>query len=440
MNGAALRIARVQIGTSHYTWVRAIASPAVDRLPRRSLQTSEDRRLFLREAEKVFGITEPGDWRKVRLGDLVRLPGGRSFLNHYEGSLYAGLVDILPNFNLPAFLCVRNIPKEYWRKRQHAREYFEYRAGKLGVKEPEDWAAVPGSSLWKDCGYGLVKEHGSMTAALQFAYPEVKPSRFLNRRCKPKGYWSSPERRKAFVEAIAEEFGLSEPQDWKKVSVNDIHQRGGAGFIARYSNSVIRMLKDVFPEHEWEARECRDRMPLRYWDTKSNRKAFLDEAGELLGITRVDDWASVTQGQFLQIPGSKSLLSRGTLLDMLTEAYGDGQRLASFRLRPSTPTRRWQNPDHVRDFLGMVKRELRLRDPEDWARVSQERLRQLPAGSSFVSCGISLQEALKATYPQDKWDSVVWQDTFSKKAAQHHVKTIVAGIFGYTTLASATSH
>lgn len=43
----------------------------------------------------------------------------------------------------------------------------------------------------------------------------------------PANYWESPENQRAFLEKIASDYGLKNPNDWNRVTISLIKQRGG---------------------------------------------------------------------------------------------------------------------------------------------------------------------------------------------------------------------
>jgi hypothetical protein len=76
----------------------------------------------------------------------------------------------------------------------------------------------------------------SLPKALKDAYPEhfvdIKPSR------KPVGYWDSIENQRQFVKEIEQKLHITSLDQWYNVTIQFVESQGGAGWLARYRQSV----------------------------------------------------------------------------------------------------------------------------------------------------------------------------------------------------------
>jgi hypothetical protein len=67
----------------------------------------------------------------------------------------------------------------------------------------------------------------------------------------PDGYWDNIQHQKEFFDNIAAKLGISSPEQWYQVRLDDIATFGGAGLLAtRYSSSLPKALETVYPEHK----------------------------------------------------------------------------------------------------------------------------------------------------------------------------------------------
>ena len=56
-----------------------------------------------------------------------------------------------------------------------------------------------------------------------------------------KGFWADMINQRQFFESIAQELRIEKADDWYRVTLNDIHERGGGGMLAAfYGNSLLR--------------------------------------------------------------------------------------------------------------------------------------------------------------------------------------------------------
>jgi hypothetical protein len=53
-------------------------------------------------------------------------------------------------------------------------------------------------------------------------------------------HWVDIENQKAFFNQVAKEMRVNKPEDWQKVTVTDIKERGGTGLLARYDGSLAK--------------------------------------------------------------------------------------------------------------------------------------------------------------------------------------------------------
>jgi hypothetical protein len=85
---------------------------------------------------------------------------------------------------------------------------------------------------------------------IDYVFPEHKwlPWKF---EVTPTGFWSEIENRRMFVHWFAEEKGLSRLEQWYEVSTSDIRTAGGMSLVAMHGESLIRLLREAYPDHEW---------------------------------------------------------------------------------------------------------------------------------------------------------------------------------------------
>jgi len=77
------------------------------------------------------------------------------------------------------------------------------------------------------------------------------------------------------------------------VTENELVSRGAKPFWnAHYSESFIRALVSLYPEHPWEIFKFAQK-PARYWSKIQNQRVYMDWLGKELGITQNSDWYNV---------------------------------------------------------------------------------------------------------------------------------------------------
>jgi hypothetical protein len=79
----------------------------------------------------------------------------------------------------------------------------------------------------------------------------------------PKSFWDDLENQQKFMNWASKELKIHEMADWNKVSTTvsslfcafspfqDLSAMGGRALLVKYGFSLTRLLKQVFPKHEW---------------------------------------------------------------------------------------------------------------------------------------------------------------------------------------------
>lgn len=60
-------------------------------------------------------------------------------------------------------------------------------------------------------------------------------------------YWQSEANRRKFMEEMAIELGIKEPQEWGKVTFQQISKLGGTGLLKYFDFSLLKALQKIFP-------------------------------------------------------------------------------------------------------------------------------------------------------------------------------------------------
>jgi len=249
-------------------------------------------------------------------------------LMHYNGSLFAALQDLYGQArNLQVHECRAVVPQRYWDSLENQRNFLQQLAAKLDIKKPGDWAKVSYKDMNKHGGRALLAKHGnSLLRTLQAAWPEagVLPHHM---RSRPRKYWASAERRRQFLDELAEEFGVEDPEDWRLVGGDVISQRA-AGLVGYYG-SVQEMIKDStvgsrMVDGALGRMQVRRRVPSSFWDDKEHVRSYLHGVASELDIEKPEDWYRVSQKQLENLQGA-GLLRKMPLADALRIAYPDEQ-------------------------------------------------------------------------------------------------------------------
>jgi hypothetical protein len=81
---------------------------------------------------------------------------------------------------------------------------------------------------------------------LNAIYPEHKWNHFDFNLSK--GYWKSKINQKIFLDKLAEEMNLKTSLDWKRITSQQIKDKGGHSLLMYYNSSLSQILKSIYPE------------------------------------------------------------------------------------------------------------------------------------------------------------------------------------------------
>jgi hypothetical protein len=138
--------------------------------------------------------------------------------------------------------------------------------------------------------------------------------------------------------------------------------------------SVLALATELHPTHTWLPWRF-SRVPDSYWDSKDSRMEFLNWVYQEKGMSSLDDWYQVPQGEVMKLGGA-GLVSRfgGRLSNLLQEIYPEhAWNTARFQ-----GTKSWRgqhgrvNQRHLFDYLF---EKLKLKAMRDWYSVTQSRVK-----------------------------------------------------------------
>lgn len=340
-------------------------------------------------------------------------------------------------------------PKGYWGERENRRAFLEEAAAALGVEKREDWVDVRVKDLARLGGGGLLATfNNSLQAALEELYGEEEATDNVHTqrdgRGAPNGrpamrprvrsrHWESPAVQRTFMDNLAAAHGVERPEDWKRITYQDVVAAGGSTLLGRYTGSVLAILEAVYPEREWCPVRHRPNVPKGYWNSKEKQRKFLDDVAEELGIKRPSDWSKVRNCDIEQ-RGGRTLLKihNWSLFNALRSVYGEGSssnaedEWSVAVCRGTVPSSFWQEEQNVKDFMHSLGSELGIREQEDWYRVSQKQIRDLNGGGLLAR--MRFVDALRIAFPDERWDEVLCART-TKKSSQRSLLLAMEALF-----------
>ena len=197
---------------------------------------------FLLKLKEKYNLNTSEDWNSITTKH-IQSNGGNTLLSKY--SLYE-----LKCMACPEGKSVFNNkpkPAGYWENQENIHNFLSKIKEKYNLNTPEDWNSITKKHIQSNGGSTLLKKY-SMFEIKCMACPEGK-SKFDNP--KPNqvpGFWENKENVHDFLSKLKEKYNLNTPEDWQRISKNQIISQGGRGlFNSNISNITVKFELDNKP-------------------------------------------------------------------------------------------------------------------------------------------------------------------------------------------------
>ena len=369
-------------------------------------------------------------WYEVTTKDYAD-HDGYGLLSHYNGSLISLLQSIFPEHKWDP-LKFQKPPRNYWNSLDKQRRFLTELGVKLGVNMDRIGVDPAELAKWYNVTLPLLLENGggpvlakynfSISNMLSKVFPELnwEPLRFHK---VPQNYWASPAHQKAFLETVGAELGIDsgDLSGWYHVTTKDLIELGGSGPLSHFNNSISSLLQSAFPEASWDLMKFKQ-VPKNHWSSMANQRAFMDDLARRLGFPFVKDstrkeidepkyemdgWYAVSNQTVIDHGGARLLaLYDDSLAKLLASVYPEHQ-WSLWRFPRRLEMLKNDKEGLVR-MVEAVEKALGMEGPEDWRRVSPERLVSAGFPKAVVSSneGEILLSALRLKYPQVEWSDL----------------------------------
>jgi hypothetical protein len=232
----------------------------------------------------------------------------------------------------------------------------------------------------------------------------------------PDGHWNDTKNRRAFLDWVMAELGI-DMDGWYQVSPSDVVVRGGGSLLAIYSNSVKKMLRELYPEHDWlEWRFVK--APAGFWNSHDNQRRFLNWVGSQLGIQRMDEWYKVTPSQVCELGGTSLLDKYGGSLSAAIQGTFSDHIWQPWRFSKA-PESIWSNTNTLAAFFQSAADELDIKGLDGWYKVQPLSLMSVIGGSKMLAAHKALPAALQKAFPAHPWDVAQFLAPMPAKKSAH---------------------
>jgi hypothetical protein len=218
----------------------------------------------------------------------------------------------------------------------------------------------------------------------------------------PFRYWQDVAHRKDFLLWLGHKSRFRWMHDWYKLQFRPLMAKYGKGPIDPYWQGMpIVALRDCFPEYDWKEWLCL-KLPMGFWDSRSNRRDYMRWLGEQLGYTLLDHWYAVRHRDFTSTGGG-ALLSKYqwspplAVIDLVPRNRWHEWRFVK------VPLGFWDLVENRHRYLRWLGRKLGFRRPQDWSSITYDAIGD-NYGHALLHRFPSLREVMLDFMPEINWD------------------------------------
>ena len=169
-----------------------------------------------------------------------------------------------------------------------------------------------------------------------------------NKIKKPKGYWKDFNNVEEFLVHIKRKHHLINPNEWEKISKNDILLEGGGTLLGRFS---LTELKEIGSK----SNNFKSKKPSKYWEEKENIQNFISQLSQKYNLKTPDEWNTLSWKQ-IQENGGAGLLSKYSLFKIKSMACPEIiDEFSKQGKNNPKPSKYWENEINIDHFISDIK-------------------------------------------------------------------------------------
>lgn len=152
--------------------------------------------------------------------------GGQGLLEVFGNSVSAAIMAAYPEHKWQIFR-FEIVPKNFWNSEKNVTDYLSWLRAKLGLSSMDDWYKVTRRDFVQNRGGKLLSmSKDSVSVLLKKHYPghAWDDSKFQNI---PLVFENDEVNKKEFLRAIEDKFQIKGPEEWYRISMQQLHESGG---------------------------------------------------------------------------------------------------------------------------------------------------------------------------------------------------------------------
>jgi hypothetical protein len=213
---------------------------------------------------------------------------------------------------------------------------------------------------------------------------------------------------RARFDEIGSALKIKKLEDWYAISVEAFDEHDGGPLLRRHFNgSMSGALQKVYPEHEWNLFNFKNKQK-RLYQAPENHRAYFDWLGQELGVRVLEDWYSLlpTTAKIRQLGGAALVKQySGSPILALQAAYPE--HVFHIWKFSRVPVKTWKNPKLLRQFFDSLAPQVGVKKLDDWYEVADRRIVGDAGGWTAVFENKGLASVFNKAYPEHQF--VEWK-------------------------------
>jgi hypothetical protein len=223
-------------------------------------KNKENHKVYAIWLGKELGYENWEDWYKITTEQISKKYGGGLLSKYYDGSPYAFLKSIFPNYEWLGWK-FKTSPYHFWNL-ENEKQYAIWLGKELGYQGMEDWYNITRELIISNFGGGYIlkKYNGSPSQFVKSIFYEYDwlEWKFM---VTPFHFWQDNQNQIKYAIWLGKKLGYEDMDDWYNLRVELFKLNYGSSLILNYYNgSCYKFLKVVFPEYNW----IKSKFPQKY--------------------------------------------------------------------------------------------------------------------------------------------------------------------------------
>lgn len=184
------------------------------------------------------------DWYALKVRDLTNNRGDGLYKKYLN--IFTILCIRFPDRDVQIWK-ISKVPTNSWNDKALHLKYIEYLAKELAINQTDDWYKITNQKFKHYGGGSILKQYDTLVDCLRENLPDLNllPWKFSRAGRK---FWNNADNRRWFVEWMATQLKISEPNEYYSVSERHFVEYGGITALIYHDTSPAKCIMELMPE------------------------------------------------------------------------------------------------------------------------------------------------------------------------------------------------